>query len=419
MVIEAIPTEYKGIAMRSRLESRIAYLLDSLQGLETTHDKRVWQFEPRSFMLPNGQTYRPDFWVPGLGLWVETRGKDYTRGNLQIESFRANLQTLHPEARAYLTIGPTQALMHISGKASDLPVVFPCPAGGWAIGIWINGSPYCLRCQIAHDTKRFRYIIYSDGLIQAFDGSKTYDMAEFIQWMHTPVKPVKPIAVYMAGKIARSDWRPAIIGSDFPIEAVGEGNAAPEPFDGGRFLYTGPFFTACLHGYAIDREGPVAHCECGHCGGAHEESDPEPLYGDVVGRALSGIRNADAVFVWLNAADAYGTFAEIGVAHAIGKPVYLYESEALRGNLLARPERWFLYTLATSTAFMPSARDAWADFCARQQVTPLPVTPLRERLAAKVAEPEPSTAVIGFDDDDEEPGCHPHCNAQWREGRDR
>jgi len=415
MVIEAIPTEYKGIAMRSRLESRIAYLLDSLQGLETTHDKRVWQFEPRSFMLPNGQTYRPDFWVPGLGLWVETRGKDYTKGNLQIESFRANLRTLHPEARAYLTIGPTQALMHITGKPSGVPVVFPCPAGGWAIGTRVAGRLYCLHCQTTHDMKRFGLIIYEDGLIQGFNGTGIIHLTEFIQWMHTSVKPV---AVYMAGKIARTDWRVPIVGSDLQ---AGERDVAPVPFETGQFLYTGPFFTACLHGSAEHKYEAIArtHCgcggHCGHCVGWGEETEEHgPLYSDVVARSIAGLRRADVVFVWLDAEDAYGTFAEIGIAHTLGKPIYFYESDALPDSTL-RPERWFLRTLATYAAIAGSARDAWATFCASYGVTSsIAPASLHDRLAAKIAVPR--TLVDVDDEDESEPFCHPHCNAAWKSG---
>lgn len=54
--IEPKPTRYRGIEFRSRLEARWAVFLD--------HHLLVddWKYEPRSFQLPNGSTYTPDFW---------------------------------------------------------------------------------------------------------------------------------------------------------------------------------------------------------------------------------------------------------------------------------------------------------------------------------------------------------------------
>ena len=64
--IEAIPTIYNDVKMRSRFEANIAKSLDDL-GLE-------WQYEPESFLLTPGGHYRPDFYLPGTRTWVEVRG---------------------------------------------------------------------------------------------------------------------------------------------------------------------------------------------------------------------------------------------------------------------------------------------------------------------------------------------------------
>jgi len=52
MSMKPRPTTYNGIAMRSRLEARVAAWLDSL-GLR-------WTYEPQAFGAPEGQ-YLPDF----------------------------------------------------------------------------------------------------------------------------------------------------------------------------------------------------------------------------------------------------------------------------------------------------------------------------------------------------------------------
>lgn len=62
--MQARPTTYKGIAMRSRLEALYAAALDD-QG-------RKWEYEPRAFANERGQ-YLPDFYLPDEGLYAEVR----------------------------------------------------------------------------------------------------------------------------------------------------------------------------------------------------------------------------------------------------------------------------------------------------------------------------------------------------------
>ena len=61
-----IPTLYKGITYRSRLESRVAQLLDNM-GLVT-------EYEPRSLLLRSGICFTPDFFCSAENMWVESRG---------------------------------------------------------------------------------------------------------------------------------------------------------------------------------------------------------------------------------------------------------------------------------------------------------------------------------------------------------
>lgn len=75
--ISAIPTSYKGIQLKSRMEAQCAVLFDKL-GWE-------WEYEKYSLMLPSGTTFIPDFWIPKLQMLVECRGYESARGNRQIE----------------------------------------------------------------------------------------------------------------------------------------------------------------------------------------------------------------------------------------------------------------------------------------------------------------------------------------------
>ena len=79
--INVIPTTYKGIQFRSRLEARWAVFFDTL-GIE-------WEYEPERYEIgmlwtdPNTEeldysdmeTYLPDFWLPELKYWIEVKGK--------------------------------------------------------------------------------------------------------------------------------------------------------------------------------------------------------------------------------------------------------------------------------------------------------------------------------------------------------
>jgi hypothetical protein len=71
MGLLAITTEYKGYKFRSRLEARWAVFFDAL-GIE-------WEYEVEGFILPNGQKYLPDFWLPILECYAEVKPKLFTK----------------------------------------------------------------------------------------------------------------------------------------------------------------------------------------------------------------------------------------------------------------------------------------------------------------------------------------------------
>lgn len=65
--IAAIPTEYKGIPFRSRLEAKYARALD-LTGVK-------YQYEPEVFTLKDGSKYEPDFYLPERDVYLEIKGQ--------------------------------------------------------------------------------------------------------------------------------------------------------------------------------------------------------------------------------------------------------------------------------------------------------------------------------------------------------
>jgi hypothetical protein len=69
-MISVIETRYRGYHFRSRLEARWALFLDCM-------DAR-WEYEKEGFVLSNSEHYLPDFWLPGLNLWLEIKGQHPT-----------------------------------------------------------------------------------------------------------------------------------------------------------------------------------------------------------------------------------------------------------------------------------------------------------------------------------------------------
>lgn len=70
--MKAIETSYKGYKFRSRLEARYAVFFDAM-GIK-------WRYEIEGFVLPSGEYYLPDFWLPEFngGMWVEVKAEEFT-----------------------------------------------------------------------------------------------------------------------------------------------------------------------------------------------------------------------------------------------------------------------------------------------------------------------------------------------------
>lgn len=65
-MIKPIETAYAGCRFRSRLEARWAVFFDHL-AIE-------WEYEAQGYESDAGR-YLPDFWLPGMSLWVEVKGR--------------------------------------------------------------------------------------------------------------------------------------------------------------------------------------------------------------------------------------------------------------------------------------------------------------------------------------------------------
>lgn len=68
--VKAIETRYGGYRFRSRLEARWAVFFDAL-GIK-------WEYETEGYVLPNGEHYLPDFWLPEWGCFAEVKPRLFT-----------------------------------------------------------------------------------------------------------------------------------------------------------------------------------------------------------------------------------------------------------------------------------------------------------------------------------------------------
>lgn len=180
--------------------------------------------------------------------------------------------------------------------------------------------------------------------------------------------------VYLAGKIDHHDWRHDF----FDIRsASGEEYDAPIPLEeekwrtlpqetNGNLLYAGPFFIACDHG--------CAHGRSNHGRGIYNNgcipyaNSPTTT----LERCKFWIKNADYMFVWLNDMTAFGTLAEIGFAHALGKPIfigipfeysyYVDDHEVNEPDFLIKKDMWFALEMADKVVEVNNHKEAWELF---------------------------------------------------------
>ena len=122
--------------------------------------------------------------------------------------------------------------------------------------------------------------------------------------------------IYLAGKIARNDWRHDIVYASNELDEMYYTNSSDEwsaiPIPGTDLAYVGPYFEAQGHG-------------CAHEFGHHGTTSARQKTAE---RCRAAIRNCDVFFAWLECGTAHGTMVEIGYAYALGKNI-----------IIARPPR--------------------------------------------------------------------------------
>jgi len=196
---------------------------------------------------------------------------------------------------------------------------------------------------------------------------------------------MEPLSFYLAGKIAKNDWRHKIVrglGEQFigscGSNAITTYNVRSKSADedvmtlqwrplryaiADQHHYVGPFFVSddhgCFHGsnshgfictydaeYSPYRDG--INSETGEALQYPNESyNPEfrtSLQSSIVRRCLAAIRDCDVFYAWLDDPSAFGTLAEIGYARSFDKFVIIAGPQVY-------DDLWFVYRMASRLIF--------------------------------------------------------------------
>lgn len=154
--------------------------------------------------------------------------------------------------------------------------------------------------------------------------------------------------IYLAGKIAKNDWRHEVV-ENLAIEMdwkrvtawpLQQNAIAPSVH------YTGPHFIGCDHGCA---HGENTHGRGDDCSGTGETAER------TLELCLKAVRESTAFFAWLDDPSAYGTLVEIGYAKALNIPIaigtppsaaVIVHSSRDLSDLRPRSDMWFALTCA-------------------------------------------------------------------------
>ena len=211
-------------------------------------------------------------------------------------------------------------------------------------GEWFRPTPELLQF-IIHESD-FRG--YASGQKAAVEELRAVSEAQIAR--KATIANAWPLRIYLAGKISKNCWRHSIVAdlrNALPdLVSCPTGGAEPIPewpvlnqavF--GEHHYAGPFFASCDHGcfHGDDSHGLDAQAESPQPAGKyHSDLSASAV---VVRRCMEAVSKADLVFAWIDCLDCYGTVAEIGHAHALGKRIWIAGPRPLR-------DMWFVYQTA-------------------------------------------------------------------------
>lgn len=206
-----------------------------------------------------------------------------------------------------------------------------------------NKEFICPNCKNEVSLEKNITCIETDG--QQSEYLAGFRMCPKCNWYGQPEETLEKIIeellnpkIYFAGKISKNDWRNDLVKlNDNPSwnnigrwdywgiwEDKNYKKYAPQ--DG--FIYTGPFFVSCDHG--------CSHGDSTHGAGENACIQFSPTKKDIFNGCIEQINDSDYVFCWIDSLDCYGTIFELGMAHNMGKKIFIgidKELEPKKSNL--------------------------------------------------------------------------------------
>lgn len=211
----------------------------------------------------------------------------------------------------------------------------------------------CRKCSDKGTTLNVHHIAYIKGR-EPWD----YEDSNFITLCrncHEREHEPTVFNIYLAGKIAKTDWRHEIV--------PGLRNCESTALDKGVFgehNYVGPFFISCDHGCGHDRTENSSECGHGRSLTNCTESQEAPAPGR--DRAFidcqSNVQNCDLFFAWIEDLTCFGTLVEIGMAHSWGKKIYLGCPNKLPDDLWFSAKASCSYVIENSVSASDALRAA-------------------------------------------------------------
>lgn len=173
----------------------------------------------------------------------------------------------------------------------------------------------------------------------------------------------KPIKVYFAGKVTKNGWRQDIVDLRYEVPWALHWENQPfqqlietgiEIYD--DLIYHGPYVFSCDHGcfHGDGNHGLGGKIEY-ECGGNTPLTKSE-----IFELCKKLIATSDAIFCYLDEMNAYGTIFELGYAHALNIPIYLYYSDELKVREIR--DLWFVSESAVVQKQVESAHEGFIDF---------------------------------------------------------
>jgi hypothetical protein len=181
----------------------------------------------------------------------------------------------------------------------------------------------------------------------------------------------KPV-LYLAGKIAKGDWRDGILGgtaavvptaTDPKLDLFNPDYRLAFP----AFYYGGPFFVSCDHGCGHRLNGHGAAFSCGEDGWETGSVATEDRQSRIFKVNKARVAKADIIFAYINESDCFGTLIEIGEAAAQRKEIAVALGPDLSRDQI--DDLWMAQLCATQPIYHGSAHEAFTRFATENFIT--------------------------------------------------